>query len=350
MKVFVSSTYKDLSEHRERVTTTLQRMQLQYSAMEFFGSRTDEAMPVSKAEIEACDLFVGIYAHCYGWVPDGSEVSITEAEFDHAQAHDRPCLCYVVDPDASWNLNLVDWPDSPAGSKLARFKAKVNKLVRSQFTTPDNLAAQIAADLAREMGAAPPAETLAEYGVIGVWDPLRGESIHDRLAGAKELVIVKTWFPEDNRIGRGFKRALENGAKVRLLLCDPDSATLRVRAIGARKNPEQVSRWVVDAVRLVRSAVHAEQTSHFEVGIFDQWPGCPVIHVDGRIYMGFYFCGDSSPNYRWLVVDPISTLADILSEQESQLWLGATKLLTLDALDEWICGHPLPPLYKFDTE
>ncbi|MEM7305664.1 MAG: DUF4062 domain-containing protein [Planctomycetota bacterium] len=161
-RVFVSSTYRDLERHREAVTRVLKRMKLEFSAMEFFGSRGDEAEPVCEEEIAACDLFVGIYAWRYGWRPEPGEASITEREFDYAGAQGKARLCYVVEDTHPWPPPQIDSADSDDGKSLASFKGRIDRLVRSRFTTPDDLAGQIAADLARELseslGATPAAD------------------------------------------------------------------------------------------------------------------------------------------------------------------------------------------------
>ena len=151
-RIFISSTYKDLIDHREAVSDVLMRMKRQFSAMEFFGSRADEAIPACRKEIEKCDILVGIYAWRYGWIPLGDELSITEQEFDMAIELKKSCLCYIVSSQHPWPPSLVD--KGKNAEALENFKTKVSKLVRSEFTTPDNLAKQVAADVAREL--APP--------------------------------------------------------------------------------------------------------------------------------------------------------------------------------------------------
>lgn len=149
MNIFISSTYNDLVDHRKAVNDTLLRMKLTLSAMEFFGSRTDEAVPVCTKEILACDFLVGIYAWRYGWQPTPAELSITEQEFDFARSKGKRCLCYLVEESHPWPPKYVD--RGPCADSLVVFKKKVSHLVRSVFTTPDNLAKQVAADLAREL-------------------------------------------------------------------------------------------------------------------------------------------------------------------------------------------------------
>lgn len=149
MRIFVSSTFADLAEHRTAVNDVLQRMRLDFSAMEYFGSRADEVAPACMGEIRECTVFVGIYAWRYGWQPSPDTASITEQEFDHARLMGKRCLCYVVDEKYPWPPGFVDQGDLAA--RLRHLKQKVGVLVRSRFTTPDDLAKQVAADLAREL-------------------------------------------------------------------------------------------------------------------------------------------------------------------------------------------------------
>lgn len=75
-KAFLSSTYVDLADYRKATTEALERLGHQVERMEIFGARPEEPKEACLAEIEACDLFVGLYAHRYGHVPAGSDSSI----------------------------------------------------------------------------------------------------------------------------------------------------------------------------------------------------------------------------------------------------------------------------------
>ena len=65
----------------------LERLGLQFTRMETFGARPDDATLACLGEVEASELFVGIYAHRYGYVAPNSQISITEEEFDCALKH-----------------------------------------------------------------------------------------------------------------------------------------------------------------------------------------------------------------------------------------------------------------------
>ena len=171
-QVFISSTYEDLKEHRRAVADTLTRMKQVHSAMEYFGSRPTEAVEACKAEIASSDIVIGVYAWRYGWIPEGSTQSVTEIEFDHARALGKTCLCYWAKEDHAWPPGFIDRGDQ--SDRLMRFKEKVEKFVRSTFTTPDDLAKQVAADVAREL--APKREPDSVGGLLQMnWDTLSEE-------------------------------------------------------------------------------------------------------------------------------------------------------------------------------
>lgn len=144
--VFISSTRLDLVEHRRVVIETLRRQKCHVVAMEDFGARPEEPTAACIAEIEACDVVVGIYAHRYGCVPPNETRSITEIEYDTASALKKPVYCYVLDPDQAWPSV---WIETEKATQLAALKSKAETRIAARFTTPDDLARQVSADLAR---------------------------------------------------------------------------------------------------------------------------------------------------------------------------------------------------------
>lgn len=150
MKAFISSTYIDLVEHRKLAAEALERLGQQLGRMEVFGARPQEATKSCLSEIETCDLFIGIYAHRYGYTPSGSQVSITEAEFNHALKLNKPIFCFVIKDDHPWSPKMIE--DQPGKSKLEAFKQKINEaLICDIFTTPEDLAFKVAASIGRHL-------------------------------------------------------------------------------------------------------------------------------------------------------------------------------------------------------
>ena len=85
MKVFISSTYMDLTDYRAAAIRAVEGTDFQASKMEVFGARPNEPLESCLQEVEECDLFIGIYALRYGFTPEDAEISITEMEYAHAK-------------------------------------------------------------------------------------------------------------------------------------------------------------------------------------------------------------------------------------------------------------------------
>ena len=144
MKVFLSSTYDDLIEHRKAAHDALEQLGLHVIWMEAFGSRPEKLTTACLKEIDECNLFVGIYAHRYGHIPEGKKVSITEQEFDHAQKLGKPIFGFIIDEDYPWSPKLIEYDKR---INLDAFWNKIKKQPIEFFTTPDNLANNVSSSI-----------------------------------------------------------------------------------------------------------------------------------------------------------------------------------------------------------
>jgi tetratricopeptide (TPR) repeat protein len=108
MKVFISSTFIDLKEYREAAIKVVNRYKGVPLAMEFFMSQSEEPTKVCKKEIHECDVFVGIYAHRYGFIPGGKKKSITQQEYELAKKLKKDCLCFIIDKDFPWKPRFIE--------------------------------------------------------------------------------------------------------------------------------------------------------------------------------------------------------------------------------------------------
>lgn len=147
--VFVSSTFKDLARHRATVRDGIRQLGAVDISMENLGARDERP----KAEClrlvtEESDIFVGIYAHRYGFVPEGNEISITQSEYESATLAGLPRFIYLVDEDHPWPPPMVDHGESK--KRLDKFKGHLlANHICQKFTTEDNLNGRVVADLGR---------------------------------------------------------------------------------------------------------------------------------------------------------------------------------------------------------
>ena len=150
IRVFLSSTFRDLNQYREKVKSALERIDLQVERMEVFCAQPDTPLQVSLREVDRCDLFVGIYAYRYGHIPEGTSISMIEAEFNRAEEKGIPRFAFIVDPSYEGLKKHPD--DEPGQTKLENFKRHVESLLtRELFTTSDDLVIKVLTSIFRHL-------------------------------------------------------------------------------------------------------------------------------------------------------------------------------------------------------
>jgi hypothetical protein len=146
MKVFISSTYVDLIEYRKKAIDVLNHYRLIPLAMEFFDSLTKDAETVCEKEVRECDLFIGIYAHRYGYIPKGKDKSITQQEYELAKDLGKDCLCFIVDKEHPWKLDFVEYEKQ---KELKAFLDVIRVNVVAFFSDPENFETKLTASLGK---------------------------------------------------------------------------------------------------------------------------------------------------------------------------------------------------------
>ncbi len=66
MKIFVSSTRKDLNEYRAKARKAIEESGNEFVGMETFGSHSDKPKKFCPDKVEECDAFVLLVAYRYG--------------------------------------------------------------------------------------------------------------------------------------------------------------------------------------------------------------------------------------------------------------------------------------------
>jgi hypothetical protein len=153
MKVYISSTYQDLVDHRAAVDRTLRRMGHDVIGMEQYVAEGSKPVDRCKADVRSSDVYVIIVAWRFGYVPGRAASppdsrSITEIELQEAQTSGKPVLAFLLDPEAPWPPNRVDaMSGAPgAGADVSRLRALLGAdYLAGIFRTPDDLASQVAA-------------------------------------------------------------------------------------------------------------------------------------------------------------------------------------------------------------
>ncbi len=150
-RIYISSTYADLQEHRASVYHALRRLRHDVVAMEDYVAADRRPADKCLRDIAECDIYVGIIALRYGYVPiddNPDRKSITELEFRHATRLGKPRLLFLLGKNAPWRVDLTDWGDEAAerGQRIERFRTELERTCTvSYFSGLDELAGQVAA-------------------------------------------------------------------------------------------------------------------------------------------------------------------------------------------------------------
>jgi formylglycine-generating enzyme required for sulfatase activity len=98
-RAFVSSTFKDLRDHRRHVIAGLRRAEFHVDPMEEWPADSEEPKTFSQKRVDGCHLCVVLVAYRRGFVPEGETRSITQMEYDAATKLGIPVLVWMLDPD-----------------------------------------------------------------------------------------------------------------------------------------------------------------------------------------------------------------------------------------------------------
>ena len=94
VRVFISSTMRDLQAERKCVEDALTALDLKAVRAESIGAQSASPYEASLAMAQECDIYLGIYGGRYGSIVPGDGRSITEIEYQTAQKLKRPILIY----------------------------------------------------------------------------------------------------------------------------------------------------------------------------------------------------------------------------------------------------------------
>lgn len=108
-RAFISSTSIDLPEYRQEVVDTCPTMGYMPLGMRHWPAQDATAEEVCLRKVDGTNVFIGIYAFRYGWIPPGRSVSITWLEYQRAVERKKPRLLFLMDENyTGWAPSKVE--------------------------------------------------------------------------------------------------------------------------------------------------------------------------------------------------------------------------------------------------
>ena len=140
--VFISSTSRDLPLHRKEAIDACLRMGMFPIAMEHLPASDSDAIKASLEMVDQGELYLGIFAHRYGYIPQGHDISVTQMEYNRAVERGIPRLIFVMHEDHP--VKASDIEQGEGAAKLKPFKDKLlTENIANFFKSPEDLRGQI---------------------------------------------------------------------------------------------------------------------------------------------------------------------------------------------------------------
>jgi Domain of unknown function (DUF4062)/TIR domain len=156
-RVYLSSTYEDLKDYRAVVVQALRGRG--HDVMDYVAD--ERPLDTVLREVAAADIYVGIFADRYGYVPPSPDnpdrLSVTELEYRQALRQGKRCYLFLLRDDIPWPPRFVEAGEGR--EKLAALRREIMKrTLVSFFSTPEDLASKVVTALATTM---PPSQRTA---------------------------------------------------------------------------------------------------------------------------------------------------------------------------------------------
>jgi len=194
-QVFVSSTYADLKDERQRIIQMLMEMDCIPTGMELFPAADEEQWKFIKRVIDDCDYYLLIIGGRHGSLTtDG--ISYTEKEYDYAVERGIKVIALLRDPDEIPTDKLEN--DPTAHEKLKQFREKVsNGRLIKPWRNAEDLPGLVNISLQKTMKASPAigwirANTLPSESLVIELNELRKENqnLRERIWKSQEFERV----------------------------------------------------------------------------------------------------------------------------------------------------------------
>ena len=145
-QIFISSTYADLKEERDKVMRAVLQLKCFPAGMELFPAVDKNQFDYIKSEIDECDYYLLIIGARYGSM-DKDGVSYTEKEYNYAVRKKIPVIAFLHNDIKSIPLGKAD-SEKELQDKLEKFRKKVQKgRLVNYWTNPDDLKAKVISSL-----------------------------------------------------------------------------------------------------------------------------------------------------------------------------------------------------------
>ena len=231
-QIFISSTYEDLKDERQKITDTILSMYHFPIGMEMFSAGNDDQWKIIRETIDSSDYYVLIVGHRYGSVIKTGEqagISYTQKEFRYALSKGIPILAFLIDEKTPVAPIKIE-QDVLKKKRLDKFKEEVmNNRIVEWWSNPEDLAVKVMNALNKQINRG---LEFKEYSRTG-WvrnapndflyslDTNPDQDFSKIISDAKRVTIIgRTAVNILNQFEAALKNSLKSGCEYRILAYD----------------------------------------------------------------------------------------------------------------------------------
>jgi len=155
LSVYIASTQTDLADHRDAVKAVIPTLRgdddypwYKCTSVEYRTSDATPSLDEYYSALDGASIVVLLIGWRYGFIPEGSEKSVLELEYERAVESNKSVICYVIDERYPIPPRLLEHGEGAARLKLFKERLKRERTVDT-FSTPEDLARKVAVDLTR---------------------------------------------------------------------------------------------------------------------------------------------------------------------------------------------------------
>lgn len=146
-QVFVSSTYRDLTEERQEVMQALLELDCIPVGMELFPAADDDQWTLIKRLIDDCDFYILIIGGRYGSINENG-ISYTQMEYEYALSQDIPIISFLHKKPSDISVSKSE--EKPElKKKLEEFRLLSEKKLCKYWESPLELGSQVSRSLVK---------------------------------------------------------------------------------------------------------------------------------------------------------------------------------------------------------
>ena len=205
-QVFLSSTYKDLSDERVAVIQMILNLNHFPAGMEMFPAANEDQWRLIQRVIDESDYYIVVVGGRYGSVGEADGLSYTEREYDYAIKTKTPVLGFVHKEPGQIVADKTDQNDE-LRAKLAKFRKKVEGLPVKYFTSAAELGGQVAMSITNLVDSQPGVGWVRGDTVLSQDAEKEILTLRAQLAEAREksqtLVAEKTQTLDPSTLAKG---------------------------------------------------------------------------------------------------------------------------------------------------